>query len=395
MFARGFKVRERTLRAVLSFSELGMKGAPEIEERKDPLGVLGKQVGNGAYGLMEDQHLGVAAEVLKLIRTNENTAPTLGTLAMYQNLVRSYLKKDEFVAAALVFERMIEDWAGWLPSTATPAATTDPSSAFDVSPESLHLSNTSPITPMQFAEQTHGLFHTFCAKLKAMLLESRLRSSVNSEETVATAERLQSNLVQAICFISSLLDRRILPYFNIYKLLGMISGCSRIPSYYVTVKSGDMTVNSVATNSHFYLRDMVSTFINDVSSPNFSSIPEISELFRSRKVLLPNFDLLSYRALLLLAFRSFRNAHLAKMVILPMLKDDEMRRKCLDKETCRSLTRSPIVFSQMGLNSVVNNYVWNQAGVELTRPVTTIQSSQKGSLGLRHQNGEETQVGSR
>ena len=391
MFARGFKVRAKTLRAVLSFSKLVVKGEPENEERKDRLEVLGKQGGAGAYDLLEAQHLGVAVEVLKLIRTNERTAPTMVTLEMYENLVRSYLVNDEFVAAALVFERMIEDWAGWLSTPATPTIT---SSASDMSPkkQSLHLPNSAVLTPMQFADRSHHLFHSFCVKLKSMLWKSRSLPFGHPPESEATVERLQYKLIQATCTIVSLLDRRILPYFNIYKLLSTIALCNRVPSYDVRVKTGNTTADRVATDSHLYLRGVASSFINDVASPNFSPIPEISELLRSRKVMpVPNFNLVSYRVLLLLAFRTYRDSDLARKVILHMLGDDELRRKCLDRETCRGLTRSPVRLSRMGLDRVVENYVWNMAGVELTRPVT-FQSSPERSPGLPHHNGKETQV---
>jgi len=105
----------------------------------------------------------------------------------------------------------------------------------------------------------------------------------------------------------------------------------------------------------------------------------------------PNFNLVLYRVLLLLAFRTYRHSDLARKVILHMLGDDESRRKCLDGEMCRGLTRSPVRLSQMGLDRVVENYVWNMAGVELTRPVT-FQSSPERSPGLPHQNEKEMQV---
>jgi hypothetical protein len=291
---------------------------------------------------------------------------------MYTSLVLAHLKKDEFVAASLVFEMMIEDWAGWLPSAATaaPAAIKVPSSVSNVTPgkRSLHQPNGEPLTPLEFTDRSHYIFHTLCARLKQRLLQNV------AQKDAAGAERLQSQLCQAICVIASLLNRGILPHYNIYKLLGAISWARQARSYRVLVKTSGLTDSMPrAVDSHLYLRDTVISLVEDLSSTNLSSFPEINELLRSRIILLPNFSLLSYRTLLLMVFR-YHDPKLASKVIHHMVRDDETRRKSLDRPTCQGLTRDPRKLELLGLDNVAYNYVWNKAGVAPARPTAFTRS---------------------
>lgn len=392
MLTWGLRIRGKTMQTVfLSALEKEGEGTEQaIEEPKaqNDLEALGDEEGskgdpsepspNLRGNTLADHSLRKVIDMLTHVRMNEHTGPTWGLLGMYRSLMRACIRRDEFVAAALVFEMMIDDWVRWLSAPATPAATNfvaPPVSDVGLGQGSLHQAKSDLLTPLQFADRSHVIFTVLCNTLK-----ERLRKLIHPRSTKSTVEdkRLQSNISQASCILASLFNLRLLPYTNIHPLLDVIFWCNRVPSCTVLVRT-DFQNNHVSVGSHSYLSSVVTSLVRDLSSRNLSSIPEISEVIRSKIMLLPNFSVLSYRTLLYLVFNMYGDPELARKVILLMVPDQKVRRSCLDSATCRSLTKVPTRLKMIGLDPVVYNYVWNKAGVEPEPPTysTILSSSQR------------------
>jgi hypothetical protein len=376
MLTSGCRIRRNTIKAAFS-SALRREGKNEekkIEEKTDNGG--SSEVSSDLHAdLFVNQHLGMAVEVLRLFRMNERTGPTMFTVEIFQSMVKACLEKDEFVAAALVVEMLIEDWATWLSAAAAmPAAADVSASVSSVTPRETPLrpANSEFLTPSEFADQSHYTFHLLCHGSKTKLFSAKTQRGGSVEE-MAKADRLLSHIPQAVCILVSLFDLRLLPYHNIYRLLDVVNLCTRVPSCDVLVRNDRLT-DHVLVDSHTYLRRAVTSLIMDLSSTNLSSIPEINQVLRRERIPLPTFNKLSYRKLLHLAFGIYGDVNLAKKVIHPMVRDERTRRITLDKQMCDILTNRPMKLKMLGLDSVVYNYVWNQSGMEPPQPALHTQS---------------------
>jgi len=380
MLEQGIRVRERTIKAMI-LSALRKEG----EEHRDALSGQREDVSKDALTLrgdmVADQHLGMAIEMLRLLRTNGYTGATTATVDMYKSVVDACLDKDEFVTAALVFEMMIEDWAEQLSTHGTTIVPSSPVEDIVPGEGPPHTANSALLTPSQFSDESHTIFKHLCVTLQIRFWASQPLPLRDPEDT-EKAKQLQLHIAQAICILVSLIDRRLLPYCNIRNLLTVMYMCTRTPSVKVLVRADDIAEQDL----HSYLRGVVTSFVEDLASTSISSNSEINEILRSRDLPLPYFDLESYRALLGLTYKTYHYPELARKVVLLMAKDDETRRISLDRETCNSLATRPKRLRMMGLDKVIYNYVWNKARVELKRP-TLIETTPRR---LRKAEGSES-----
>jgi hypothetical protein len=391
MLSWGFRVRQKTLAAVLKAAE--RKALPEgmmkVEAEEQEGGIpVSSEKGSATKKYKEsvrflqvkDEDLATALRALRLVRMNGYKGATHVSVEMYKVVVEACIARDEYVTAALAFQMMIADWARSLappttssadaPSTTsssatTPSATSVPlSTSNDSLAENTDQADSAFLTPVEFADLSHGTFNTLCDTLKQRLWCTRPVSNHTPEEA-EEATRHHIIIIKSITVLVSLLDRRLLPYHNIHKLLEVMFMCTRTTSHKVyIVKEAKLK----QLDMHYFVKRVTASLVHDLGSEDLSHIPEISQTLRSRHTLLPHFDLETYHALLNLGYHAFRSIELGAKLIKIMAADGEKMRISLTKEVCASLVAWPTRLKMLGLDATLYDYLWNTSGLEVQPP---------------------------
>jgi hypothetical protein len=385
MLSWGFRVRRRTVDAV--FRAAGRKAIVEgrkaaVAEGREPAlnhkRFEAKKFKESVRNLQDkDQDLATALMALRLVRLNGYKGATHVSVETYKVLVEACIGRDEYVAAVLAFEMMIEDWAGSLSPPTTPPANapsaTTPSPAVPSSTpvslsaapgENADKADSAFLTPVQFADLTHGIFNTLCGTFKRRLWSAQPVPDQTPED-MAEAKRYQFIIIKSIAVLVSLLDKRHLPYYNIRKLLELMYMCTRTAPRKVYAVTGGVQKRM---EMRLYVKRVAASLVNDLGSRDISPIPEISQMLRWRDTLLPHFNLYTYHALLDLVYHALRSATMGAKLIKIMAEDGAKMRIALDKEVCLGLVAWPTRLRMMGLDTAVYNYLWNTSGLDPQPP---------------------------